>query len=298
MALGGAGAAWLAGLDDLVRDLAGEWHLSIEQVVPGGTESCVANVRTADGQDAALKIAILGLDPTASELRTLIAAQGRGYARVLRHDAARGAMLLERLGCQLGELGLPLDAQLEAICATLLEAWMPPPEGAAFMTGAEKARNLAEFIATAWRDLGEPCPARVIETACRFADVRRRAFDPATAVLAHGDPHAWNTLTVPGAAPGRFKFVDPDGLFVERAYDLSILMREWGEELLAGDSLVLGRRRCYHLAQLTGVAAETIWQWGLIERTANGLLLLQLGLDQLARESLAIVEAWAAADSP
>jgi len=107
------------------------------------------------------------------------------------------------------------------------------------MTGAEKASSLADFIEVSWRDLGEPCSARTIDMACRFADIRCRAFDPATAVLAHGDAHAWNTLVVPGGGARRFKFVDPDGLFVERAYDLAIPMREWGAELLAGDPVAL-----------------------------------------------------------
>lgn len=63
---------------------------------------------------------------------------------------------------------------------------------------------------------------------------------------------------MPGDGPRRFKFVDPDGLFIEHAYDLGIPMREWGAELLAGDPLVLGRRRCRLLARLTGVAPEPI----------------------------------------
>src|SRR6202023_2741300 len=100
-----------------------EWHLSIGRTLSGGTEAFVGETRTAEGQDAVLKIAIPGLDPMASELRPLLAAEGRGYALVFRHDAARGAMLLERLGPQLNELGLPIDAQIEVICATLLEAW-------------------------------------------------------------------------------------------------------------------------------------------------------------------------------
>jgi streptomycin 6-kinase len=290
--------AWLAGLDGLVRDLASDWRLSIGETLSGGTESFVATARTAEGEDAVLKIAIPGLDPEASELRTLLAARGRGYASVFRHDAARGAMLLERLGCRLNELGLPVDAEIEAICATLLEAWATQPDGARFMTGAEKARSLADFIETAWRDLGEPCSARTIETARRFADVRCSSFDPAAAVLAHGDPHAWNTLAVPGDEPQHFKFVDPDGLFIERAYDLGILMREWGGELLAGDPLALGRRRCHRLARLTGVAPEPIWQWGFIERTSTGLLLLKLGLDREAQEFFAVADAWAGAGLP
>jgi hypothetical protein len=34
----------------------------------------------------------------------------------------------------------------------------------------------------------------------------------------------------------------PDGLCIERAYDLGIPMREWGAELLAGDPVALGQR--------------------------------------------------------
>jgi streptomycin 6-kinase len=132
--------------------------------------------------------------------------------------------------------------------------------------------------------------------ACRFAETRGRAFEPETAVLAHGDAQAWNTLLVPGQDLRRFKFVDPDGLVIERAYDLGISMREWGAELLAGDPVSLGKRRCAQLARRTGVAPEPIWQWGFIERVSSGLLLLKLGLENEAREFLAVADAWAAAE--
>src|SRR5215470_6652173 len=187
LVLGDAGVAWLAALDGMVRDLAAEWHLSIGRALSGGTESYVAEATTADGEDAVLKIALPAVDPTHGELRTLLAAQGHGYAKVFRHDAARDAMLLERLGRQIEELGLPIDAQLTAICVTLSEARTAPFDGARFTTGAEKAQSLAEFITREWQNLGKPCSARVIDTACGFAERRRRAFDPATAVLAHGD---------------------------------------------------------------------------------------------------------------
>jgi streptomycin 6-kinase len=215
----------------------------------------VAEARTSEGLRSVLKLAIPGLDPTFGELRTLLAAQGRGY------------------GCLLNELGLSIDAQIDTIYVTLLQAWAPLPVGARFMNGAEKAGSLANFIAMAWRRLREPCSSHPVDLACRFADDRRRAFDPATAILAHGDAHACNTLVVPGTWPRRFKLVDPEGLFIERAYDLGVRMREWGAELLAGDPQVLGQRRCQHLARLSGVAAEAIWQWRFIERTSTGLIL-------------------------
>jgi streptomycin 6-kinase len=297
LGLGAPGANWLANLDRIVRELASEWELLIGRVLPGGTEALVAEARTAEGEDAVLKIPVPGLDRTNRELGTLLAAQGRGYVRVFRYDASRGALLLERLGPQLAELGLPIETQIEAICCTLNEAWLQPPDDTPYESGAAKARNLASFIEATWRELGEPCTARAVDTALRFAAIRGEAFDPATAVLAHGDAHAWNTLAVPGTVPLRFKFVDPDGLFIERAYDLGISMREWGAELLAGDPLALGRRRCHLLSRLTGVEPEPIWQWGFVERVSTGLLLLKLGLDAVAQEFLAVADVWASAEA-
>ena len=296
LTLGAPGTAWLAGIGGLARDLAAEWELRLGSVLQGGTEALVVEVRTADGQDAVLKVALPGLDRAAGELRTLLAAEGRGYARVLRHDAGRGAMLLERLGPQLAELGLPVSAQIAAICATLREAWKLPPTGVSFQSGVEKARNLAAFIEKTWRELDGPCSTRAVDVALRFAALRAAAFDPASAVLAHGDAHAWNTLVVPDLTPRCFKLVDPDGLFIERAYDLGISMREWGAELLAGDPIALGRERCLLLARLTGVDPEPIWQWGFVERVSTGLLLFQLGLEPLAREFLVVADVWASAD--
>lgn len=298
LSAGDAGAAWLVGLDGLIRGIAAEWGLSALRPLPGGTAAFVAEARMPDGRPAVLKLAVPGLDPAAGGLRTLLLADGRGYARVYRHDRAREAMLLERLGGRLADLGLPVEAQIDAICATLLQAWRPLPQGeGGFMTGAAKADSLAAFICAAWRDLGRPCTGRAVDMACRFAGLRRGAWDPAAAILAHGDAHAWNTLAVPGER-GRFKLVDPEGLFIERAYDLGISLREWGAELLAGEAVALGRARCLGLARRAGVEPGPIWHWGFIERVSTGLVLLQLGLDALGREFLQVADLWAAADPP
>lgn len=288
---GPEGRAWLDGLDALLAGLAREWGLSIARTLTGGTEALVAEVTMADGRPAVLKVAPPGSGLAEGELQTLLAARGRGYAEVYRHDRSREAVLLERLGPSLADSGLSADAQLEVLCATLQEAWAPLPEGVRLPTGAEKARSLAELIERTWREQGRPCPERVIETALHYAEIRRRSFDPASAVLSHGDGHPWNTLRVPGDPAGRYKFVDPDGLFVERAYDLGILMREWTSELLLGDPRVLGGRRCRWLAARTGVDPEAIWQWGFMESTSTGLHCMQVGLEG-AHELLTVAERW------
>ena len=288
---GGAGAAWLAALPSLLHRLEAEWSIEVGRLFPNATEAFVSEAVTSDGQQVALKIPVSGLPKAERQLRLLRIANGRGYVQLLRHDLKSGAMLLERLGLQLAQLGLPIKEQIEIICQTLEHAWTPLPPGTRFPTGAEKAMEMSAYISTIWPNLGRPCSEKAIEVALRFAEQRRDAFDPADSVLAHGDPHAWNTLL--GLTPNEYKFVDPDGLFIERAHDLSISMREWSAELLAGDPVALGLKRCALLSSLTGVPERAIWQWGFIERLANGLRYKEVGPEENAREFLAVAEAWA-----
>jgi streptomycin 6-kinase len=236
-----------------------------------------------------------GAKAAASEVQTLQAACGRGYARLLCHQFESGAMLLERLGPQLAQMDVPLDSRLQTICETLKSAWMPLPPGMRVMTGREKAQSMTTYIRPVWRRLGRPCSEKVIAVALRFGQARSDAFDPATAVLGQGDPHCWNTLFDPRS--GAFRFVDPEGLFIERAHDLSISMREWSAELLAGDPVIVGKRRCELLAHAAGIDPSPIWQWGFIERLVNGLLYLERGLDGTAQEFLEVAEAWALAEA-
>jgi streptomycin 6-kinase len=294
-AQGEAGATWLAYLPALVRKLEANWGIKAGQIFLNATEAYAAEAVTADGEEAALKIPIPGIEKVNREFLALQAANGQGYVRLLQYDAASGAMLLERLGPQLAQSGLPIEKQIEIICSTLRHAWMPLPYGLRLMSGAEKASGLVSYIESVWPKLGKPCSEKAIAIGLRFAKARADAFDPNSAVLAHGDPHAWNTLQDPKTLG--FKFVDLEGLFIERAHDLSISMREWSAELLAGDPVALGRQRCALLSRLASDDAEAIWQWGFIERLVNGLLYKEIGPKENAAEFLAVVEAWADAEA-
>jgi len=290
---GGAAARWLAGLDARVAAVAADWGLAVGPTLAGSTASVVVAVTGAGGSPAVLKLALPDGDGggPAREALVLRRAGGRGCVRLLRAEPARGALLLARLGRQLVEVGLPVRDQIAAICGPLAELWAVPP-GAGLPTGADHGRALAALIAAEWDARGRPGPAAVATAAIACAERRARAHDPATAVLAHGDAHAWNTLEDPAAGPGRYALVDPDGLVADRELDLAISLREFTDELAAGDARALGRSRADLLAALTGTDPEAIWEWGVAERVANGLLLLRHGHAAAGRLHLAVARRW------
>ena len=291
-AQGDEGRKWLDSLGLLLDELEHDWYVTVGHTLSGGSASYVAAARTSSGEDAVVKLEMPPYESFAGEVRTLSAAGGLGYARLLDHDEERHAMLQERLGPSLEKAGLPVSTQIETLCATLRRAWeVSAPAGQ--QTGADKARWLSEFIAKTWGELDQPCSQSVVDQALAFAERREAAFDPEAAVLVHGDAHAANALQDLGYGLGqaRFKFVDPDGLLAEPAYDLAIPMREWSEELLAGDALQLGRERCARLGRLTGVDPQPIWEWGFVERVSTGLFVTWVGADQMGREMLDVAEA-------
>ena len=289
-ALGAAGEAWLTGLPALVADLADQWRLEVVAPLGGGTSAYVARVRTAAGDAAVLKLAVPA-DHVPREIATLVRADGRGYVRVLAHDAARAAMLLEPLGTSLPASGLDPEAQLEVVAALLPEAWrVPLPADRTDAAPFDKAAALREFVGDLSARLAEPIPPGVVSLALEYADRRAAAFDPDACVVLHGDASVANVLRVerprPGAARG-WVFVDPDGFVGDRAYDAGVALRDWAAELLAADDPVrLARRYCRLLADGTGLDEQAIWEWGFLERVSTGLYLRSLGAEDLARANL------------
>jgi streptomycin 6-kinase len=94
--------------------------------------------------------------------------------------------------------------------------------------------------------------------------------------------HEWNALQ----SGSGFKLVDPDGLLAEAEYDMGVLMREDPVELLQGDP----RERAHRLAARCGLDATAIWQWGVAERVATGLLLSKIELQPVGRQMLAAAD--------
>jgi streptomycin 6-kinase len=271
--------AWIDGLPDLIASLERDWSIRVGRSFRGGTEAYVAEAELADGTQAVLKLLVPRADnDPESEIAAYEIAGGEGLARLYRHDASRCALLLERLGRPLASAGLSLEQRHDVFCGLLKQMWRPV-RGARFMTGAEKGRWLVRFIQEKWELLGRPLPERVVAHALACAERRVAAHDDSRAMLVHGDLHDLNVLE---AADGTWKAIDPDGLAAEPEYDLGILMRE-DSTALEGD----GHARARALAARTGLDADAIWEWGVVERVSSGLLCTQLGLEPIGREMLA-----------
>jgi streptomycin 6-kinase len=255
----------------------------------GGTEALVAEATTADGQAVVLKLLLpWSRDAALHEIIALRLADGEGCVALLRDDPELGALLLERLGRSLFELGVPIERRHEILCDTAARVWRRAP-GSGLPTGAERARTLASFITETWESVGHPCSVRVIDHALACAHRREAAHDDERAVLVHGDVHQLNALQ----AGAQFKLVDPDGIVAEAEYDLGVLMRGDPVELLDDAD---PRERARWLADRTGLDAVAIWEWGVIERVSTGLHCELIDLQPLGRETLVAANAVAGLD--
>jgi streptomycin 6-kinase len=277
----GAGG-WLDDLPLLVESVEQEWGITVADAYCDSTEAFVANAMCEDGTAAVLKLIVpRSGDAAENEIAVLRLTGGEGCVRLLRADASRGALLLERLGRSLYELALPIRRRHEILCATAARVWRPA-RGSGLPTGAEKSRRLADFITSTWEELDHPCSERAVDHAVACAARRADAHRDERAVLVHGDVHQWNALE----APDGFKLVDPDGLLAQPEYDLGIIMREDPLDLLNGDP----HERARWLATHTGLDATAIWEWGVVERVSTGLLGTKVGLQPVGRQMLAIAD--------
>jgi streptomycin 6-kinase len=273
---------WLDELPLLVASVEQEWGIEVGDAYSDSTEAFVAKATCEDGTAAVLKLIVpRGGDAAENEITVLRLTSGEGCVRLLREDAARGALLLERLGRSLYQLALPIRERHEILCSTAARVWRHAPD-CGLPTGAEKSRWLVEFITATWEELDHPCSERAIDHAVACAARRGHADRDERAVLVHGDVHQWNALE----APGGFKLVDPDGLLAEPEYDLGIIMREDPLDVADDDP----HERARWLAARTGLDATSIWEWGVVERVSTGLLGTKVGLQPVSRQMLALAD--------
>ena len=256
-------SAWLDSLPELVSEMASQWSLAIGRSYDGfGMNALVVEATTADGTAAVLKLAPPSdADKLALEATVLRLAEGHGCVRLLDADSARRAILLERLGPSMYDLGIPRQQRHELLLDAVQNMWRPVDPSVRLQSGAERARWTIERLQQVWEQSHRACSGRVLADAIACAQRRVAAHDDSRAVLCHGDLHELNALQTDD---GTFRLIDPEGVMAEPEYDLGVLMRNApGEDDLP--------ERADWLAAATGCDRTAIWEWGTAERVLSGL---------------------------
>ena len=275
----GAGA-WIEKLPSLVRSVEADWGITVGRPYRDSTEAFVAEATCDDGMPAVLKLIVpRDGDAAAHEVTVLRLAAGEGCPRLLRDDVGRGALLLERLGRSLFELGLPTRGRHEILVAAAARIWRPAPDSG-LPTGAAKARWLAEFITAMWEELDRPCTERAVEHALECAARRGDAHRDETAVLVHGDVHQWNALEA------------GDGLQARRSRrpPRRARVRPRHRHARGPDSKEIRANGPDGWRTRRASTSSAIWEWGVVERVSTGLLGTRVNLQPIARQMLAAAD--------
>jgi len=284
----------LQNLETTINILEKQRKIKLIKCLEGGTSAFLAKALTNSNKEIIVKIPLneveYGLE-FEKELKALEKVNGAGYVKLLAYDADLKVAFLEQLGKPLGDFGYPINRQIEIICTALKKSWIPLNESDQFPTLIEIADWFHRYVNESWKSLQQPFSVKLLETTNIFIEQRKKAFNPETACLVHGDAHNYNILHDKSSNVDSFKLIDPDGIWAEPAYDLGVIMREWADDLLTAPADKLVERLTF-LHKLTGIEKGAIWQWGLVQCVATGLVLLQADQKEEGHKLITIGEYW------
>jgi streptomycin 6-kinase len=251
-----AGRRWLRSLPELVQDCERNWSLVLGTPYSDSHFSLVVPARTHDGNDAVLKLQFPDRE-SEREAAALATWNGGGAIRLLRNDAARRALLVERCrpGTPLSEL--PSDEALDVIITLLPRLWV---------AGTVPVRSLRDEAAHWTRQLpprfelaGRPFETELLDAALEALDTLPRS--QGEPVLLHQDLHADNVLR---AEREPWLVIDPKPLVGEREFGLAPVIRS--AELGHGREHV--ERRLDRLTTQLHLDRERTRQWALAQTIA------------------------------
>ena len=245
---------------DSARSIADRWQLELEPLfppTPGTPGNFVAPATRRDGTRCVLKVSEY-VRETQTEIAALAFWQGRGAARLLAADPARGALLLERIepGTMLSELAADDDDAATRIAAGLLRIlWQPATEAAGL-------QSLASWCAAYERNRDALCrgaddfPVELFKRADALrAELLASTTNP---VALHGDFHHFNILR---SEPASWLAIDPKGLVGDRCFDLCQFLLNPADKSV---TLEQNRRRLDIFCHELGVDRGRARDWCLV----------------------------------
>jgi len=260
------GQEWLERLPGVVAQCAADWQLGLGSAMPGGNVSLVLAVQRQDGLPAVLKVNFP--EPESEhEAHALALWDGRGAVRLLEHDPARRALLLERCrpGTSLWEVRDETEAN-DLACQVLRRLWRAPPADHAFRSLEAEAARWAEELPRQWSALGRPFERSLVERA--VGTIRELVATQDQLVVLHQDLHGGNVLR---AERESWLAIDPKPLLGEPAFDAASLLRDRRAELRRDPAPAQRmRRRLDQLTRELDLDRERLRGWGIVHALAWG----------------------------
>ena len=231
------------------REVAAEWNVELGAMIAAGRFSYVAFA----GDDAILKVVPAEDDEADHESDALALLGGDGAVRLLRHDRARRAILIERARPGYDASGLSEYEAMRVSVSAAKRLWRP----------AERARP--------FRWIGEVVP-RWLDNAGDHYLVRQAreiyaTMHPGDATLVHGDFHHHNLLSHGDA----WVVIDPKPMVGEPEFDVPTFLWNPIGHVPTKDSV----EDWIAAFADAGLDANLIRKWAIVRGTYQGLPLSQ-----------------------
>jgi len=258
-AWGQAGAQWLARLPSILRDVAADWDLTVGMPYQLSYHY-VAAVTCGDGTPAVLKLGVPTATSLAEEAPALAAFGGRGAARLLRADLARGALLMERVmpGWRARDLVPHRDSEATSAATEVMRRLHAAPVPHGMPEALAQAEAFDGYIAI-HRDAG-PLP---LDLVTRAGGLMRELCASATErVVLHGDLHHDNILR---STREPWLAIDPHGILGDPGYEVGALLFNPDPDNRDQMLTTLVPARVEQLADELAMPIDRVIAWGFVK---------------------------------
>jgi streptomycin 6-kinase len=213
------GRAWLHELPGRVQACADQWSLRLETPYPDSQVSIVFPVVREDASHAVLKLQFPHPE-CEYEAEALRVWDGQGSVRLLAHDPALHALLMER--CEPGDhlSRVSADEALDVFLDLLPRLWIQADTP--FSSLYDESLGWAEQLPAAWERAGRPYEKELLDAALHALD--RLPGSQGGQILLHQDLHGDNVLR---ATREPWLVIDPKPLVGEREFSLAPIIRDY-----------------------------------------------------------------------